>query len=301
MNNASHEATGNLRGRVKRANGNDAEQESTMTEMQIADIRVGNRMRKDMGDLDALSASIRDHGLLHPPVITPDGTLIAGHRRILACQRLGMTTIAVRVIAVGDLLAAERDENQIRKDFTPSEAVAVARAIEAQLKVRSKANRSAAAKARWARERGQEVNFDESQKSTPVDASLSAAKAVGMCDQRYRQAKEVVEAAEQDASFGDIVEMMDLHGSVAGAHTELRRRRDNQPARHAVLRNMKHRDPNQEIERAVTSLSGLAMGIERIDVAGLDAGRVEAWVTELKRQITIINRFVRSISNERSK
>ena len=72
-------------------------------------------------------------------------------------------------------------------------------------------------------------------------------------------------------------------------------------ARHAVLRNMKHRDPNLEVERAITSLSGLAMGIERIDVAGLDADRVEAWATELKRQVTVINRFIRSMSHDFSK
>jgi hypothetical protein len=123
-----------------------------------------------------------------------------------------------------------------------------------------------------------------------------------MCRQRYEQAKEVVEAAEQEAAkFSDIVETMDATGNVRAAHTELRRRRENLPIRHAVLRNMKHRNPNQEIERAITSLSGLAMGIERIDVAGLDASRVEGWAAELKRQITTINRFLRSMTHECSK
>lgn len=38
-----------------------------------------------------------------------------------------------------------------------------------------------------------------------------------MADQRYRQAKEVVEAAEQDQErFGDIVEAMDTHGGRHG-------------------------------------------------------------------------------------
>jgi ParB-like chromosome segregation protein Spo0J len=266
-----------------------------MTEMQLAAIRIGDRVRKDMGDLDALAASIREHGLLHPPAVTSDGTLIAGHRRIQACAQLGMAAIPVRLIDVADLLSAERDENQVRKDFTPSEAVAIGRAIEAQLKAASKARRSAGAKARWAREKGQPVNLDESSKFT--QASASAAEVVGMCRQRYEQAKEVVEAAEQEAEkFGDIVEAMDATGNVRAAHTELRRRRDNQPIRHAVLRNMKHRDPNQEIERAITSLSGLAMGIERIDVTGLDAARVEGWATELKRQVSVINRFLRSLN-----
>ena len=269
-----------------------------MTEMKIADIRIGERVRKDMGDLDALAASIQTLGLMHPPGVTPDGLLIFGHRRIQACTQLGMTSVPVRVMDVADLLSAERDENEVRKDFTPSEAVAVARAIEAQLKAASKARRSAGAKARWAREKGEKIEFAESSNSTRVDSSKSAAEVVGMCRQRYEQAKEVVEAAEQEAEkFGDIVEAMDATGNVRAAHTELRRRRDNQPIRHAVLRNMKHRDPNQEIERAITSLSGLAMGIERIDVTGLDAARVGDWATELKRQVSVINRFLRSLNS----
>ena len=51
-----------------------------------------------------------------------------------------------------------------------------------------------------------------------MDSCRSAAAAVGMADQRYRQAKEVVEAAEQDAAqFGDIAETMDTTGNVMSA------------------------------------------------------------------------------------
>jgi hypothetical protein len=47
----------------------------------IGFIRVGKRHRKDMGDLDAFACNIKEIGLLHPPVIRPDGLLIAGERR----------------------------------------------------------------------------------------------------------------------------------------------------------------------------------------------------------------------------
>jgi ParB-like chromosome segregation protein Spo0J len=267
-----------------------------MQDMPIDAIKIGERVRKDMGDIAALAESIRSHGLIHPPAVTSEGLLIAGHRRLQACMQLGMTTIPVRVIDVDNLLAAERDENEVRKDFTPSEAVAVARAIQDQLKAASHARRVAGAKARWAREKGEKVEFAESANSTRVDSGKSAAAVVGMCRQRYEQAKEVVEAAEHEAEkFGDLVETMDATGNVRAAHTELRRRRDNLPARHPVLRNMRHRDPNQEIERAITSLSGLTLGIERIDVTGLDANRVEAWVTELRSHIRIMNHFIRRL------
>jgi len=266
--------------------------------MTISSIHIGDRVRKDMGDIEALAASIREHGLLHAVAVTSDRRLIAGHRRIIACTDLGMTSIPVRVIDVVDLLSAERDENQVRKDFTPSEAVAVARAIEDELKAASAARRSAGAKARWAREKGEKVNVGDSATFTR-NLSVSAAAVVGMGRQRYEQAKEVVEAGEQEVEkFGDIVEMMDATGNVMSAHTELRRRRDKHPVRHAVLRNMRHRNPNAEIERAITSLTGLAIGVERIDVAGLDADRVDGWAADFKRQVAVINRFIRSISHE---
>lgn len=267
--------------------------------MKIADIRIGDRVRKDMGDIAALAQSIQTHGLIHPPAVTPDGVLIAGHRRILACMHLGWEDIQVRTIAVDNLLAAERDENEVRKAFTPSEAVAVARAIEDQLKAATNERRSAAMKAAWARKKGEAIEFDDSSNSTRVDSANSAAKVVGMCRQRYEQAKAVVEAAEQEAEkFGDIVETMDATGNVRAAHIELQRRRDNLPARHPVLRNMRHRDPNQEIERAITALSGLAIGIDRIDAEGLDAARIQEWSEEIKRHVVVINRFIRRLCHE---
>ena len=272
---------------------------TTISEMSIASISIGERVRKDMGDIAALSASISKHGLLHPPAVTSDGLLIAGHRRILACANLGMNTIPVRIIDVGDLLSAERDENEVRKAFTPSEAVAIARVIEDELKVRAKENYSAAAKQRWAKEKGEIKKVDESSISYKPLARSSASSTVGMCEQRYRRAKEVVEAAEQDAkAFGDIVETMDATNNVNGAYTELRRRRDKAPARHAVLKKMAHRDPNKEIQRAITSLDGLVIGIERIDITNLDPALVDGWIAELKGHASSINRFIRSINHE---
>ena len=39
--------------------------------MKVADIKVGKRIRKDMGDLDGLAESIRELGLLQPIVVFP--------------------------------------------------------------------------------------------------------------------------------------------------------------------------------------------------------------------------------------
>lgn len=269
---------------------------SATAEMLISDIRIGERVRKDMGDIDSLAASIETLGLMHPPGVTPDGLLIFGHRRLQACIQLGMARVPVRIMDVADLLSAERDENQVRKDFTPSEAVAVARAIEAQLKAARSARRSAGAKARWAREKGRDVNLDESSKFT--QPSVSASAVVGMCRQRYDKAKEVVEAAEQSVeSFGDIVEQMDATGNVYGAHKELRRRRDKAPERHPLLKNMRHSRPDEEINRAITMLDGVCTAFAHINVQHLNGSKAEQWASDLKRIAAAINKFSRSISN----
>ncbi len=282
---------------------------STITEMQISSIRIGERVRKDMGDIAALSASIEKHGLLHPPAVTSDGVLIAGHRRILACTGLGMATIPVRIIDVGDLLSAERDENEVRKSFTPSEAVAIARVIDESMKDEKK--RSLKERCRKAglisaaKRKGEvfdsieEINTVENLHGVENRSRDFAATVVGMSGPTYFRARAVVEAAEQNAEqFGDIVETMDATGNVSGAHAELKRRKANQPSRHAVLRKMPHRDPNKEIQRAITSLDGLVIGIERIDITNLDPALVDGWISELKGHASSINRFIRSIHHE---
>src|SRR5712692_10982380 len=65
---------------------------------RIADITVGPRHRKELGDLQPLMQSIEAVGLLHPPVVLPDGTLVAGQRRLEALRRLGWTETMVYVI-----------------------------------------------------------------------------------------------------------------------------------------------------------------------------------------------------------
>jgi ParB family transcriptional regulator, chromosome partitioning protein len=64
----------------------------------IAEIRIGERHRRDMGDIEALAASIEDIGLLNPITLNEHGFLLAGARRLAACKRLGWETIPVNVV-----------------------------------------------------------------------------------------------------------------------------------------------------------------------------------------------------------
>lgn len=98
--------------------------------VKIADITVPERARKDMGDLTGLAASMRRLKQLQAIGITPARELVFGQRRLEAAKLNGWDEIEARVIDLDNPLEAERDENECRKEFTPSERVAIARAIE---------------------------------------------------------------------------------------------------------------------------------------------------------------------------
>jgi len=98
--------------------------------MNIDQIQVGFRYRKDLGDLRSLADSIQEVGLLHPVVVTPEGRLIAGQRRLEACRLLGWTDVPVTVVDLYQAARGEAHENFVPKDLLPSEIVALKRAIE---------------------------------------------------------------------------------------------------------------------------------------------------------------------------
>src|SRR5262245_47219468 len=66
--------------------------------LPVDQIRVGERHRKDLGDIDALAANIQRVGLLQPIVVTPDGFLLCGERRLRAAKLLGWKMIPVTIV-----------------------------------------------------------------------------------------------------------------------------------------------------------------------------------------------------------
>ena len=81
-------------------------------------------------DLCSLADSIGEVGLLRPVVVTPEGRLIAGQRRVEACRLLGWAEVPVTVVDLYQAARGEAHENFVRKDLLPSEIVALKRAIE---------------------------------------------------------------------------------------------------------------------------------------------------------------------------
>jgi ParB family chromosome partitioning protein len=77
-------------------------------------------------ELEELAASIREHGVLQPVVLRVSGEgyeIIAGERRVRACQRLGWTSIPALVRTADDtqMLELALVENIQRADLNPIE------------------------------------------------------------------------------------------------------------------------------------------------------------------------------------
>jgi len=102
--------------------------------IEIEKIKIKDRIRKDLGNIQELADDIKTNGLINPPVITPDTyELITGERRIRAMEYLGYKQIEVRPMAVKDAehqLNLEISENEARKDFSKAERIDYARRLE---------------------------------------------------------------------------------------------------------------------------------------------------------------------------
>ena len=105
-----------------------------LKELKIDSIKVGHGYRRDMGDLTSLAESIRQEGLLQPIGVTDRLELVLGEHRIRAVRDiLKKKTILARIMDVSSIVAGEYAENEFRKDFTPSERGAIAKAVERQV------------------------------------------------------------------------------------------------------------------------------------------------------------------------
>ena len=98
-------------------------------DIDIADIQIGDRYRKELGDIEGLADSIKEQGLLQPVGVNAENELVFGERRIRAFQHLGWSRIPVRRVNVTSIVEGEYAENDVREDFRPSERVAIAAAV----------------------------------------------------------------------------------------------------------------------------------------------------------------------------
>jgi N6-adenosine-specific RNA methylase IME4 len=194
---------------------------SAMDAMDISAIRIGNRVRHDMGDIGALAQNIADVGLMHPVVVHPDGTLIAGERRILAFQKLGRTTIPVRFLDLDRVVRGEYAENAFRKQFSPSEMADIADTLEPVERQ--------AAKERMVAAHASPGKFPEQGKGNALDL---VAGVVGKDRKTIVKAREVRDAAKAEPErFGKLMADMDRTGHVDGPYKRLKVARQSEAIR----------------------------------------------------------------------
>jgi N6-adenosine-specific RNA methylase IME4/ParB-like chromosome segregation protein Spo0J len=176
----------------------------------ISNIKVGRRHRRDLGNLGPLAETIEGIGLLHPIVIRPDGTLIAGERRLAACKSLGWTEVPVRVVVLDEIVRGEFAENAHRKDFLPSEIDAIRRALEPFEKAAATSRKLSGRSA---------PDGGETRDKIGAFAGISG--------RQVTKIRAVVEAGEREPErFGHLIKHMDRTGKVSSAYRALRVARD---------------------------------------------------------------------------
>ena len=92
--------------------------------VQIKDIKIKKRVRKDLGNLEDIKDSLRIYGLMNPITLNSKYELIAGERRLQAATQLGWTSINANIVdnlTEIDQLEMEIEENNQRKEFTDAE------------------------------------------------------------------------------------------------------------------------------------------------------------------------------------
>ena len=223
-------------------------------EVNISDIKVGTRHRKDMGDVEGLAQSIEETGLLQPIGITPDNELVFGERRLRAYRDvMKRETIPARIVEVDSVLLGEFAENMMRKEYTVSERVAI---VESLRSFRHGGNRRST----------QDRKCDD--ETVTVDV---AAKSAGLGGKDgYARAKKVI-----DGGVPELVEAMDSGRiSVSAAAVLAEAKSEEQqfclsntndqskvtaPSIERQLRRVRERQTSEQLDAVVTFHSQLAM------------------------------------------
>ncbi len=188
--------------------------------MRLDEITVGGRHRQELGDIDGLAASLTEVGLLHPVVVTPEGTLIAGQRRLAAAKSLGWTSVPVHVVDLDRIVRGEWAENTQRKDFTAGEQYAIKKALEPLEQAAAKARQKAGQKAGGRGKKKLGGNLPPSKEAKK--ARTRAAKAAGTSAATLAKITAVMESG-----FADLAKKMRVaeHGEVTRLYREMKRRK----------------------------------------------------------------------------
>lgn len=174
--------------------------------MRVEDIDASDRARKELGDLGPLLESLTDLGMLHPIVVTAEGRLVAGGRRLEAAAMLGWAEVPVTVHdlpTTAAQLRAERDENTCRLDMTTTEKVALFNRLRDLEAPAAKERQSIAGQTHG---RGL-IAPEESSEPIGGEARQIAADAAGVSFDTARKVNEITTAATDDTAPPEVREI----------------------------------------------------------------------------------------------
>ena len=182
--------------------------------LPISDIVIENRYRKEFGDIEGLANDINKIGLIvsitvKKDPITGEYILVDGQRRILAVQRLGWTKIDCYLIDLKEIVFGEYSANTFRKDFVPSEAVRIKKAIEPYEKQKAIERELAGKKPSGKIPQGKTRDI--------------VAKQVGIGERTLKKAEEIVDAADQDPKYQIYVDEMDSGKPIHKVHKKYKK------------------------------------------------------------------------------
>lgn len=105
--------------------------------INISDIRLGDRVREDLGDIKDLVLSFKNEGIIQPLAVKDEGKgkylLLAGGRRLTAANKAKISEVPVRIydktLSDVEIKSIELAENIYRKDLEWQEEVKIKKEI----------------------------------------------------------------------------------------------------------------------------------------------------------------------------
>lgn len=224
-------------------------------ERSVNSIVIGERHRREPGDLTPLMDSMTRVGLLQPVTITPDGYLICGYRRLEAAKKLGWNTLRVWVRSgISDELTrllAERDENTTHMPLAADEAAKLY--AELRILIDEDADR---------RKKATQFGAEHDKSAGHAGPADSAGPETGSLGDARRRAAEMVTGKASYARLEQILEMERIAAN-QDLSKELRKVAEDQLA---AIRNGGPVDPGYQRVKAAQRVAALMNAGDNTDV-----------------------------------
>lgn len=185
---------------------------------RIVDLKVDQGYREEQGDIEELSESIKEKGLLQPITVTPDGRVLAGRRRVAACLEADLSEVPVLVKQTsGELDEREIElfENIHRKDLTWQEQMRLTARIHDLLVEKHEGNWSQSRTAQlMGKSRSAVTDAVEMAKAMEIAPTLAEAPTA---DKARRQYKRLIEDAVVSEAMKEVESKKDSISIIARA------------------------------------------------------------------------------------